>query len=90
MVNQQFTFNIDDYNAAGDVALKLIQDKVFKNTTSLTPAASTTKKKLKIETKVYKGGTLQLTFWGVLSAQYSTSGIAGFGQYQVSIVNSGE
>lgn len=82
---QQFHFYIDDRGSG--TLITLIRDKTFKHIETLNTYETDKDKIRKVLTKVYKGGTLMNTFWGILSQEYTVPGTTSIGRYHIGIVN---
>jgi len=96
VTSRQLTFFIDDV-ATQNKAYKVIEQKAFENLEIINADYNNPdnekfniNKARKVHVKIYKRGITKADFWGIMSAQYTTSGGNGFGSYQVTIVDSGE
>lgn len=85
------TFSVYDDKGANWALLK-IKEKAFGNKEILTPEpeADTERKKRKVKTTIYHLGVPVRSFWAIMSVTYSNAGKTSFGEYTVTLVDSGE
>lgn len=83
------TFSVYDDKGV-NWALFKIKEKAFENKEILTREANTERKKRKVKTTIYHLGVPIRSFWAIMSVTYTNAGKTSFGEYTVTLVDSGE